>query len=578
MDRKVLINVGDTDVRVAFLEDGKLVGLQIEPYNDKSIVGNIYKGRVDSIVPGLKALFVNIGMEKNAFLHFSDVHGEYVLPSQGRPSRLQADTGSAENGALTVAPSDVVEKKPQRKKTSGPTPLVVGHELVVQVSKDEIGDKGPRITTYISLPGRYLVFMPFSENEGGVSRRIEDEGERKRLRTILKENQGNKGAFIVRTAGLEQAEDAIKADVNHLVRQWKAIERKNARSNAPSLLHNDHDIFFRIVRDSFAEEGQQIIIDNAAQGRNLQKTINQLMPNSPLKVSVVDGGKDLFESHDVERQIQKALKNKVWLRSGGYLVIEETEAMTAIDVNTGKYVGRGDQEETILKTNLEAAAEVVSQVRVRDIGGLIVVDFIDMASKKNRQTLLRELGDLLKADRAKSSFTDISEFGLVQITRKRVRQSLSKTLLCSCPYCEGAGRILNNGQIWKNIRTEITRELDSKSTVEGLEIAVHPQIRRYLEDELLEVIKRIANERKITLKFVVDESLHAESFRIVKRERKEKPPEEPKAPQEVTPTEPKRKPQRRSRGGRGGRRGRKIEEKTLESVSTPEDNSSTTSP
>ncbi len=577
MDRKVLINVGDTDVRVAFLEEGKLVGLQIEPYNDKSIVGNIYKGRVESIVPGLKALFVNIGMEKNAFLHFSDVHGEYVLPSQGRPSRLQAESHPSENGVLTVSPTGVTEKKAPRKK-GGPVPLEVGHEILVQVTKDEINDKGPRITTYVSLPGRYLVFMPFSENEGGVSRRIENEGERKRLRTILKDIQSLNGSFIVRTAGLEQAEEAIKADVQNLVRQWKSIERKTARSSAPCLLHNDHDIFFRIVRDSFAEEGQQIIIDDAVQGRQLQKTVNQLMPNSSLKITTLDKPKNLFESHDVEKQIQKALKNKVWLRSGGYLVIEETEAMTAIDVNTGKFVGRGDQEETILKTNMEAAAEVVSQLRVRDIGGLIVVDFIDMASKKNRATLLREVGNLLKLDRAKSSFTDISEFGLVQITRKRVRQSLSKTLLCSCPYCEGNGRILNNGQIWKNIRTEISRELETSSQIDGLEITVHPQIRRYLEDELLDVIKRIANEHKITLKFVVDESLHIERFKIIRHVKKEKV-QEAAAPQEtVTPIEPKKKPQRRQRGSRGGRRPRKREEKTLETVSATDDNPPTTSP
>ncbi len=578
MERKVLINVADCDVRVAFLEDGKLVGLQIEPYNDKSIVGNIYKGRVDSIVPGLKAVFVNIGMAKNAFLHFSDVQSQYTLPSQGRPSRLQSESGQSSSGAaLTIAPTEVAPKKPARKK-SGPVPLEVGNEILVQVVKDEIGDKGPRISTYVSLPGRYLVFMPFSENEGGVSRRIEDEGERKRLRAILKDIQVPSGSFIVRTAGLEQAEEAIRADVKNLVHQWKTIERKYARSQTPALVHNDHDILFRIARDSFAEEGQSILIDDAAQARQLQKVVNQLMPGASLKISLMDSTKNLFETHDVERQIQKALKNKVWLRSGGYLVIDETEAMTAIDVNTGKYVGRGDQEDAILKTNLEAATEVANQLRVRDIGGLIVVDFIDMASKKNRQTLLRELGTLLKADRAKSSFTDISEFGLVQITRKRVRQSLSKTLLAPCPYCEGAGRILNNGLIWKSIREDILKELDTKIPIEGLEISVHPTIRRYLEEELLDAVKRLANQYKITLKFVVDESTHIESYKIVRHEKKVKVSEPESAKNEVTPIAPKKKSSRRNRGNRGGRRNRKNEEKTLESVPSAEDNSATTQP
>ncbi|MCX7011151.1 MAG: Rne/Rng family ribonuclease [Candidatus Sumerlaeota bacterium] len=575
-----MINADDAEMRVAFLEDGKLVGLHIEPYSDKSVVGNLYKGRVEGIVPGLKAVFVNIGFEKNAFLHFSDLHSQYSVPHQGRPTRRGPEP-APNTSTLTIEPTAAAPKK--RTRSSKPRPLEVGDEILVQVSKEEIGEKGHRVTTNISLPGRYLVYLPHSENEGGVSRRIEDTEERRRLRSILKDIKVPKGSFIVRTAGLEQKQEAITADVHRLQRQWRGIETKARRAKSPALIHNDHDLLFRLVRDSFSGEEDLVLVDDVSQARKLQKAIREMMPEADLKVSVYNEPQGIFEHYDVERQIQKALKNKVWLKSGGYVIIEETEAMTAIDVNTGKFVGRGDQEETSLRTNLEAAAEIVSQLRIREIGGIIVVDFIDMMARKNRETLLREVGRLLKQDRAKTAFSEVSEFGLIEITRKRVRESLSKTIFTRCPYCEGAGHVLRPSEVWKNIKAEIVREHERAPSLDSLTISVHPEIRKYLEDEVLEGVRRLANRTKVKLEFVSDESAHMQGFSIRPVEKKD----EHKA----------KRPSRRRRG-RGASRVKSASEgpreeapstpveappagnseKTLETSRPAKDNTPTTSP
>ncbi len=522
MNRRILMNVEETDLRVAFLEDGKLSSLQVEPFDDKSIVGNIYKGRVEGIIPGLKAVFVNIGLEKNAFLHFSDVRQEYALPHQGRPTRLAPDSPSSPNSALIIEPTGSTEPISPGKRRS--QALEVGDSLIVQATKDEINDKGPRVTTNIALPGRYLVYLPFAESEGGVSRRIENGDERRRLKKMLREfSEAEDGSFIIRTAGLDQEEEAITADVEHLRRQWRAIERKAARSNTAALVHNDHDILFRLVRDSFAHNEEQVIIDDAVRARTLRSAIRQLTPNAKTEVIVYKESKNIFEAYDVDRQIENALKRKVWLKSGGSLIIEETEAMTVIDVNTGKFVGRGDQEDTILRTNLEAAAEVVNQLRIRDIGGIIVVDFIDMLSRKNQDALLREIGAQLKKDRAKSSYTGISEFGLVQITRKRVRQSLSKTVMEPCPYCEGAGRVLSKAEIWRNLKYDLIRDLEEKGAPEAYEIQVHPDIRAFVETEILESVRKLANRYKVVFTFLVENDLHVREFRFKRREAKPQP-------------------------------------------------------
>ena len=528
MKKQVLINVEDKDIRVAVLEDGQLTQLFIEQLEEKSIVGNIYKGRVESIVPGLKAVFVDIGLEKNAFLHFSDVRPEYLLPDKGAPKRaprkeahpeaVESETETNSHSLTVVPVSDHTRPRAAVAKPRS-IELRLGDEVLVQVSKESISVKGARVTTHISLPGRFLVFLPFSEKEGGVSRRIEAGAERGRLKTLLKTLKAEEGGFIIRTAGLNQEEDEISSDVKKLKKLWQKIRRNATAGKAPVLVHDDHEIISRIVRDELTEDTEEIIIDSKTYAKNLRVALTNMVPTLKKRVVLYDNPyENLFDVHGVEAQFQKALRRKVWLKSGGYIVIDEAEALVAIDVNTGKFVGREDQESTILKTNLEAAEVVARQLQLRDVGGIIVIDFIDMRTRENQQKLLNRFKDLIKHDRAKTTVIPLTEYGLLQMTRKRVRQSLSRVIFKECPYCQASGRILNESQIWKNIKYEIYRMLKEDPTIKAVQISVHPDMRLYLEQEMLSSARLIANRHRVALSFIDNRDFHLEQYSIVKQE------------------------------------------------------------
>jgi ribonuclease G len=543
VSKKVLINVEDKDIRVAVLESGQLTQLFVEPLTAKSIVGNIYKGKVESIVPGLQAVFVDIGMERNAFLHFADVNDAYHLPHKGGAIRSKGE-GSHHRDATarpakdgkghqnddeavgdTDAEADAEDKddgKPARKRAKEKKPartdLKIGDEVLVQVTKEPLGTKGARVSSYISLPGRYLVFLPFSsQNGGGVSRRIEDGTERKRLRTILRELKADEGSFIIRTAGLEREKEEISADVHKLTKIWSRIRRSAAQRTAPSLVHDEHDILGRLVRDELTHDVDELLIDSKPHGKILQQVLASTMPDLKAKVTVTSSlEENLFDKFEVETQFQKALRNRVWLKSGGYIIIDEVEALVAIDVNTGKFVGKGDQEATIFQTNLEAAETIARQLRLRDVGGIIVIDFIDMKSRESQNALVRRMKELLKKDRAKTTVAALTEYGILQMTRKRVRQSLSKTVFRQCPYCQGSGRVLAEPQIWKAIKYEILRALKSEPKPSRIEITLHPQMRTYVEDEVLETAKGLADYGQIPLDFAEDKGFHLEHFEVAK--------------------------------------------------------------
>ncbi|MCL5270550.1 MAG: Rne/Rng family ribonuclease, partial [bacterium] len=378
----------------------------------------------------------------------ADEDDEYVEPLYDEPE----GDGDGEEDDEDEAPPP----RPARRSL----PLHVGDEILVQVTKEEISDKGPRVTTYISIPGRYLVYMPFSDNDGGVSRRIEDVGERKRLRQVLRDIQRDSGAFIIRTAGLDQEEDAIKEDAAILQKAWDQIQARAGRSKAPARLHDDREILTRVVRDNFSDDIDEILIDSKPAMRELFKACQAMVPQLCNRVHYYDSATNIFDTFEVEKQFQKALRRKVWLRSGGAIVIDETEALTAIDVNSGKYVGADDQEQVILKTNMEACRAIAHQLRLRDLGGLIVMDFIDMKSREHELQVLREFKRCLKNDRAKYTVSDFSEFGLVEMTRKRVRQSLAKSFYRPCPYCDGSGRILSEPQLWKQLKYDLLAEME----------------------------------------------------------------------------------------------------------------------
>jgi Rne/Rng family ribonuclease len=537
MHTQALINVEETDIRVAVLEDSNLVELFVENFLSLSNVGNIYKGRVEGIVPGLKAVFVNVGREKNAFLHFSDVLEEYDLPMSGRPERRPRTAAAAADTVEEISrkeeqlfddddyidPEDGegdsegdsdkrLPKRPARRSLK----MSAGDEIMVQVVKDEINEKGPRITTFLSLPGRYLVMMPFSDNTGGISRRIEDVSERKRLRQLLRSLKKTYGAaFIIRTAGLDQDEDAIRKDAELLYQTWMTIQRRAAKQKAPACCHNDQEILTRVVRDNFTDDIDEILVDDKTAMRQLIESCTEMVPALAERTHYFDSPSNIFETFDVERQFQKALRRKVWLRSGGQIVIEETEALVAIDVNSGKYVGNDDQETMILKTNLEAARAISHQLRLRDLGGLIIIDFIDMRSRDNELAVLREFKRCLRRDRAKYSISDFSDYGLVEMTRKRIRMSLAKTMYRNCPYCDGSGRILNDSQLWKQMKYELIAELQGGAKAKAVELLVHSEFKTYLQKERLAALSGLAGKYGVALNVIGRDDFHHEQFKIV---------------------------------------------------------------
>jgi ribonuclease G len=392
-----------------------------------------------------------------------------------------------------------------------------GDEIIVQVIKEEIGMKGARISTFISLPGRYLVLLPYPNEEGGISRKVEDINERKRLKRILREISSDRTAFIIRTAGIYREEKDMLSDVEFLSHEWATIAEKARQAEIASLVYDDHDIVYRLARDVFDDNISEILIDSHVESEKLRGLLAKLIPTLVDKVKVYSGPENIFLKYGVEKQIQKAARRKVWLKSGGYIIIDEAEALTAIDVNTGKSIGKDDQEKLILKTNLEAARTVARELKLRDIGGLIVIDFIDMKDSRNREQVLAELRANLRTDRSKTSVSTMSEFGLVEMTRKRVRRSLRKTLFMDCHYCQGAGVILNEQQIWLHIKHEIVRMLEAQRPAPSLLITVNPKIRGYIDQNYREVIRRLEQKYETEIRVLMSDVIHVENYSIEKQ-------------------------------------------------------------
>jgi ribonuclease G len=471
--KHIFLNCTPQETRVAILESSRLAELYIERSLDRGTVGNIYRGRVRRVLPGMQAAFVDIGFEKAAFLHASDTK---ELTELAEPTGDEAELVELEeietddNGELESEES--TEPSPRRRQGNKRTPienkLHSGEEIIVQVSKDPMGTKGARVTMFVSLAGRYLVFLP-TTRQIGVSRRIEEEDERRRLRDLVSELRPPKGGFIVRTVCKGLSRKQIAADIAFLTREWSQIVEASGTKSAPALLHHDMDQVQRTIRDMFTQEVGRLIIDSPEEHERVQGLVEALAPRLRGRVELYEGPEPIFEHYKIEEQIDKALNRKVWLRSGGYLIIEQTEALIAIDVNTGRYVGKKDQEETILRTNLEAAGELVRQLRLRNLGGLIIIDFIDMESADNRRQVTTALVEEVRArDKTQTRILQISELGLVEMTRKRTRESLEKLLCSPCPHCDGTGRTKSSAtvsyEILRHIRLAGARD-DSASWI-----------------------------------------------------------------------------------------------------------------
>ncbi|MBI5207279.1 MAG: Rne/Rng family ribonuclease [Candidatus Firestonebacteria bacterium] len=434
MLKEIIINVEKSEVRVAIMENKQIVELLIDRIREPRINGNIYKGRINNILPGMQAAFVDIGLSRNAFLYVSDIANdidEYreFMNAEGQEDLEEIDyfstTPSSRRKMINLQIEDILKK---------------GQEILVQITKEPIEKKGARVTTHITLPGRYLVLMPMVEHIG-ISRRIENLEERERLRDIIKKIKPSGMGIIVRTVAESTDEEALANDMNFLIKLWERVQHHSSRCSASCLIHEDLGIIYKVIRDSFTPEVSSLIVDSQEEYDKIINFVESLMPELKSHIKLYTRPEPIWEVYGIEEEMQKALDKKVKLKCGGHIIIEETEALISIDVNTGKYVGKRSLEETVLKTNLEAAQEIAYQLRLRDVGGIIIIDFIDMEKQENREKVIQKLTSLLKNDRARTNILQLTDLGLVEMTRKRVKQSLNRLLCQPCPYCNGRGTV-----------------------------------------------------------------------------------------------------------------------------------------
>lgn len=451
MAKEIIANVEPFEVRVAVLEDGVLANIFIE--RSQPLAGNIYKGRVATVLPGMEAAFVDIGLERNAFLHVADIRSH-------RLGGEELEDPIGRGGVITER-------------------LRVGQEILVQVTKEPRGTKGARATTYVALPAHYLVLMP-TVSGVGVSRRIEDERERRRLRALAERLRPEGMGLIVRTAAEGVDERELREDLRFLLSLWERVLERARASRAPALLYQDLGLIRRVVRDLFTGDVDRFIVDSREEYERIRDLVGSFAPALRDRVHLYTGPEPVFDAYGIERELERALHRKVWLRSGGYIVFDRTEAATVIDVNTGKYVGKTDLASTIFKTNLEAAQEIARQIRLRDIGGIILVDFIDMESEKHQRAVLEALQEAVRTDRAKVHIMDLTRLGLVELTRKRVYQDLEELLRIPCPYCEGRGRVLSPQSVAVRVQREL-RRLAVTSRARCLLVHVHPEVAALLD-------------------------------------------------------------------------------------------------
>ena len=514
-NKKIIINDMSHETRVALVEDDNIVELFIERAGASDSTGNIYKGRVQRVLPGMQAAFVDIGLSQAAFIYVSDIHPEnykdmaLLFNENGDEEETDGDD-QASAGDNEREPSGV-----NKGALNIVDLLKDGQEILVQVAKSPMGTKGARITSHISLPGRFLVLMPTS-NHIGVSRRIEDEGERQRLKDLVLDLRKDNLGYIVRTAAEGTNQEKIIQEMDFLKNLWAGIQKRYQNASTPSLIHQELDIRLRAVRDLLMHEAEKLIIDTRSGFQEILSFLETFMPNLKSTVELYEGKEPILDAFNLEGEISRALKKKVWLKSGGYIVIEHTEALVAIDVNTGRYVGKHNLEETILKTNLEAVREIAYQIRLRDIGGIIIIDFIDMEKKSNQEKVFNALSEAFQKDRSKTHILPMSDMGLIQMTRKRIRKPLTRQLCAPCFYCEGEGHLLSGQSICYNIHRDILRNAGDMIGT-GLTLKVNPLIAELLHGEENHIISSLENRVGKQITIYPDHRFHLEEFEILER-------------------------------------------------------------
>ncbi len=496
MKKEIIINSTNEDTRIAILENGQLVELFVERSDNERMVGDIYKGRVRKVVRGMQAAFIDIGFEQDAFLHFNDM-------------------GSNVNQLFADIDEELLEGNGHSKDVDPADLLRTGQEIVVQIIKEPISNKGPKVTTELTIPGRFMVLVP-NQKRIGVSRKIASAKERRRLRQIARKILPKNFGLIIRTAAAGKGEEVLVQDLNKLIKTWNKIQQKIKTEEPPMLLFKDLGMASSVIRDLFTADVARVVVDSRKLYREITRYLKDVGSELLSRVEYFKSREPIFDVFHIEEEIEKSLLKKVWMKNGGYIFIEHTEALTVVDVNSGRYFGRKNHEQNSLKINLEASREIARQLRLRDVGGLIVIDFIDMEREENRKKVLNELQKEFSRDRAITRIEGMSRFGLVQMTRQRIRPSLLYNISEPCPLCEGSGLVPTKSTVLASIERAIRRYL-ARGNDRRLLIRAHPEIVEYLNN------RRFGRRFRLMLKYLVkidtqeDESLKPFEFRLIKK-------------------------------------------------------------
>lgn len=491
MKKEIIINSSIGETRIAILENKHLIELFVEQPQHERMVGDIYLGRVVNVVRGMQAAFVDIGHGQDAFLHFSDI-GDQLLDYK--------------------AFIDLNGKKQAPKRNSRPIPRE-GQEILVQIIKEPISRKGARVSTELSFPGRFLVMVPNSD-VAGVSKKIYRVKEKRNLKKVVRDIKPEGFGLIARTVAETKSEKTLRNDLDILLKQWKKVESKLRKVKPPALIYKDVTMASSVIRDLFTSDVKRVAADSKKLYREITHYLKDVGSTLEDRVELYKGKKPIFDHFGIEVEFEKSLSRKVWTRSGGHVIFDHTEAMTAVDVNSGKYIGRKPPEENILKVNLEAAKEIARQLRLRDIGGIIVIDFIDMLEPKNKKRLYDEFTRELRKSRAQVNIAPISEFGLIELTRERVRPSLIYAFSEPCPTCDGLGRVINESTVLTKIERWI-RRFKTERKEWSLRLIVHPSIASYMSAGIVSNVRRLMWKYRLKIEIVRDDSLRTDQFRIV---------------------------------------------------------------
>ncbi len=503
---ELITHVRPYETRVALVEKGAVTELHTERNSGQQLLRNIYRGRVVKVLPGMQAAFVDIGLDRTAFLYVSDVNRDYRSwrrnGAEGQDNEENVGEDHYPGRPFCRCPTCRIDEI-----------LHEGQDIMVQISREPLGKKGARITSHVSLPGRHLVLLPTVDHIG-VSRRIESSGEKERLKALMEEVRASKMGFIIRTVSEGTSREKLKAEADFLEKLWFNIQRKMEKLTRPGLLYEDLSISLRVVRDLFTREVDRLIIDSPEQYDRIMEFIDMFAPRLRYSVELYEGAEPIFDAFGIEVEISRALNKKVWLKSGGYIVIDHTEALTVVDVNTGSYVGARNLEETILKTNLEAVKEIAYQLKLRNIGGLVVIDVIDMEKKTNREKVFFALKEALSGDKAACNVLPMSELGLIEMTRKRTSANLHAFLTEPCLYCEGRGSLKSRRTVCYEIFRELERECATLGPGGQALIQVHPAVEAVLMEEEQESLVDL--ERRIKRRVVIETSddVHIENYQI----------------------------------------------------------------